>query len=116
VFSQPVPDNALVEDTTITDDTTLDKRVKETLRENSIGRGALKNSAREYHGSCDECSDAVDVLATVLLPAILEDNQASLVASYKDTIKHNPWLVRMPVDACTKETYGNIRRIGLCGS
>ena len=109
VYSQlnmPVPDNALVEDTTITDDTALDKRVRETLDKDGVGRSALKFSAREYRDSYEECSFAINVLAKVLLPAIFEDNQHpeehrdSLIASYEYTIKRHPWLVkiRAPTD------------------
>ena len=122
VFSQldmPVPNNALVEDTTITDDTALDKRIRETLNKDGVGRSALMNSARGYRDSYEECSLAINVLAKVLLPAIFEDNQHpeehrdSLVASYEDTIKRHPWLVKMLVDAYSKGMYSNIRQIGL---
>ena len=117
VFSQldmDVPEDALVGDDT--NNTVLDERIKETLRKNSNGRIVLKTLAREYRASCDDCSDAVHALATILLPTIFEDNQDSLVESYKDAIKHNPWLVGMLLNAFEKGTYSNIRRIGLCGS
>jgi hypothetical protein len=124
VFSQldmPLPGNALVEDTTI-DDTTLDKRVKQILHDEIRDRrDLLQYTTEEYRVNHTKCSRAVRALASVLLPAIFEeqhteDCQASLVASYEDTMKHNPWLVKMLIDACTKEMYGNIRRIGLCSS
>ena len=117
VFSQlemPVPDNALVEDTTIADNTTLDKRVRETLRGETDDRRFLLKDLEDYRVNHNRCSQAVHAFSSV--PAIFKDNQDSQdnrVSSYKDTIKHNPWLVKMLVDAHTKEMYGNIRRIGL---
>ena len=123
VFSQldmDVPENALVEDSTIADDI-LDKRVNKQLSNQKEGSRHHFKSMRHYRLDHGICSDVVYTLASALLPAIFEDNQASLVAdslvaNYLDTIKHNPWLVKMLIDAYTKGMYGNIRRIGLCGS
>jgi hypothetical protein len=122
VFSQldmDVPQDALVEDDTIADDI-LDKDVNiELTNQTENNRRLLRSAARYYRVDHESCSDAVQALASVLLPAILEDkqhtkdHQSSLVANYKDTIKHNPWLVKVLVDAYNKQTYGNIRRIGL---
>lgn len=117
VFSQldmPVPEDALVEDDTIADNATLDERVRNELKTDD--RRRYLGIARHYHSDLESCTDTVHAFASVLLPAIFEDNQHSLVASYKDTIKHNPWLIKMLVDAYNEGTYGNIRRIGLCGS
>lgn len=116
VFSQldmDVPENALVDDSTIADDATLDERVGKTLEEDDVGSFALQKLVSAYRDSPKACSRAVGVLAKVLLPVILEDNQDTLVQSYKDTIKHNPWLVKMLVDAYSEGMYGNIQRIGL---
>ena len=110
-----VPENALVEDGAIADDATLDKRVKKTLDEDDVSSSALRG-VRRYHSSPKRCSIAVSVLAKILLPVIFEDNKDSLVVKFKDTIKHNPWLVKMLMGAYKKGTYSNIRRIGLCGS
>ena len=114
VFSQlemPVPDNALVEDTTITDNTTLDERVRETLCGKTDDRPFLLKDLEDYRVNHNRCSRAVHAFTSVLLPAIFKDNQDSQdnrVSRYKDTIKHNPWLVKMLVDAHTKGMYGNI--------
>ena len=116
VFSQldmDIPEGAFVKDNTIADNAALDERVKKTLHEDPVVDSALELSAREYRNSGDKCSRAVGVLASVLLPAIFEDNQASLVASYKDTINRNPWLVKVLIDAYNKQKYDDIRRIGL---
>ena len=101
-----VLENALVDDSTIADDI-LDKRVNKQLSDHS--RRHLR-SIRHYRLDQGVCSDAIYTLASELLPVIFEDNQ---VASYEDTIKRNPWLVKLLIDAYNKQTYGNIQRVGL---
>ena len=113
VFSQldmDIPENALVGDSTLADDI-LDKDVhKELSNQTEAMRRYLASAPFLYRVNHENCSNAIYALASVLLPAIFKDNQ---VASYKDTIKRHPWLVKMLVDAYSEGMYGNIRRIGL---
>ena len=109
-----------VDDTKIANDIILDRFVKNELS-NLPGNNYnyLDITARLYYHSPNDPvvnSDAVYPLASILLPAIFKGNQHSLVARYEDIIKSDLSLVKMLMDAYKNGTYGNIRRIGLCGS
>ena len=109
-----------VDDTKIANDITLDKHVKDELSNLPRDRQHLLDVAAFcYHLAPDNPnanSNAVYPLASSLLPAIFKGNQQSLVARYEDIIKSDLSLVKMLMDAYKNGTYGNIRRIGLCGS
>ena len=109
-----------VDDTKIANDIVLDRHVKNELS-NLPGDSYnyLDMTAFCYHLAPDNpnvYSNAVTPLASILLPAIFKGNQHSLVARYEDIIKSDLSLVKMLMDAYKNGTYGNIRRIGLCGS
>ena len=105
-----IPENAQVDDSTIADDI-LDEDVNKQLsNQTQTNRRYLASAPFLYRVNHENCSNAIYALASVLLPAIFKDNQ---VASYEDTIKRNPWLVKLLIDAYNKQMYGNIRRVGL---
>jgi hypothetical protein len=60
--------------------------------------------------------DAVELLASVLLPAIFNDSQDVSVQDYRDTIIRNPWLVKVLFNAFKNGQFHDVQRIGLCGS
>ena len=116
-----VPDDAMVEDTTIDDDT-ADAGVAKILNSNPLEFEVFDLTSRHYHSdhkrAIDEltCSRAIDELARTLLPAIFPDNQHHLTEDYKATLHRNPWLIKMLFNAYKARKYHDIRRIGLCGS
>ena len=109
-----------VDDTKIANDIILDRHVKNELSNLPTDRHRLLDmTARYYYQFPNDSvvnSDAFYPLASILLPAIFKGNQHSLVARYEDIIKSDLSLIKMLMDAYKNGTYGNIRRIGLCGS
>jgi len=79
-------------------------------------RSALNSTARCYWMNKSACSDAVDVLASNLLPAIFNTSRDSLHDEYRKIIIENPWLVRQLFEAGKYGEYQKIRRLGMCSS
>jgi hypothetical protein len=108
-----VPEDAMAEDTTTTEDL---NKIKNELASKQNNLMLLSMTGRDYQLDEPHCSEAVDVLASILLPAIFNHSQDALCKGYKDTINRNPWLIKMLFDAHKSETYDRIRQLGLCSS
>jgi len=109
-----VPDDAMV-DTEI-DDNTVNTQVKRRLAEYpQESLKLLERAIRNVKVDEECCSDAIDELASVLLPAVFDHGRNdNRVSSYKDIIKCNPWLIKMLIDAHKSEKYHVIRRLRSC--
>ena len=115
VFSQlnmPVPDGAMAgaaEDEDEAKDLSVDRRLEPH-------RITLELAVRLYEVDESTCSNAVDLMASGVLPAIFNTSQNSRHGEYKKIIIENPWLVRQLFDACQSRAYQKIRRLGMCSS
>ncbi|KAI0290146.1 hypothetical protein BC826DRAFT_571487 [Russula brevipes] len=114
VFSRlhiPVPNDAMVD--TDVDDDTVNTQVKRRLAEYPPDSLLLLKLATRNPGMDeDHCSDAIDALASVLLPAVFDHSRNdSRVLSYKGIIKRNPWLIKELCRAHKSEKYQVIQRL-----
>lgn len=113
-LDMPVPDGVM-DNAAATEDETSNNASVDSRMDHSISSRALDWAERLVRKPV-ACSDAINMLADVLLPVIFNTRPNHLHDAYEGIIIENPWLVNKLFDTYKSGEYHKIRRLGVYGS